>query len=406
MEQPDESSQAAETAADPARTEAGDGSLGASPNRRMQTPSASSQRHGSQGVDGPPPGFEPLDEFSMADSFVLGVLRGFRLLQAAGSNAEEKGNLELEVVTPALQTLWDEQFLGRSSTSYLPSSPNYFQESFTVLEEPDYNDWWPSDGYESYWAEAGYSDQPWEDDWWGEEHDLHHQQLASVEAPVATDPDDPALQDSLQSEKEAESFALQAQRTWVEAQTPTAALRRDRGFGQSKNGAAGEGTSGCFICGGDHGWRECPDRHHPSNFKGKGFGFKGRPMSSFAAAAEWDRHDAHFLKGKGKSKSKKRNWLDANAAWKGKGKSKTGAQRPSVNAYNSEVFYGLEMKTSMDLKSTESSTIGKPGNTFLDCGATASAGPEASLQGLIHSIHCAIQAALLQIWERQMGSSS
>ena len=117
-----------------------------------------------------------------------------------------------------------------------------------------------------------------------------------MEAPVATDPDDPALQDSLQAEKEAESLALQAQRTWVEAQRATAALRRDRGFGQSKNGAAGKGTSGCFICGGDHGWRECPDRHHPSNFKGKGFGFKGRPMSSFAAAAEWDHHDAHFLR--------------------------------------------------------------------------------------------------------------
>ena len=143
-------------------------------------------------------------------------------------------------------------------------------------------------------------------------------------------------------------------------------------------------------------------------------------MSSFAAAAEWDHHDAHFLKGKGKSKSKKGkslHWLDANAAWKGKGKSKTGSQRPSVNAYNSEVFYGLEMKTSMDLNSTESSTTGKPGNALLDCGATASAGPEASVQGLIHSIlavdkgatvhcvHCAIQAALLQIWEWQMGSS-
>ena len=123
LEQPDESSQAAETAAAPARTEAGDGSLGASLHRRMQTPSASSQRRGSQGVDGPPPGFEPLDEFSMADSFVLGVLRGFRLLQAAGLNAEEKrdilsatkGNLEFEVVTQALQTLWDEQFLGRRS---------------------------------------------------------------------------------------------------------------------------------------------------------------------------------------------------------------------------------------------------------------------------------------------------
>ena len=108
-------------------------------------------------------------------------------------------------------------------------------------------------------------------------------------------------------------------------------------------------------------------------------------------------HDAHFLKGKGKSKSKKRNWLDANAAWKGKGKSKTGSQRPSVNAYNSEVFYGLEMKTSMDLNSTESSTIGKPGNALLDCGATTSAGPEASVQGLIHSILAVDKGATVSI---------
>ena len=31
-----------------------------------------------------------INEFSLADSFVLVVLRGFRLLQSAGLNAEEK----------------------------------------------------------------------------------------------------------------------------------------------------------------------------------------------------------------------------------------------------------------------------------------------------------------------------
>ena len=83
-----------------------------------QAPSFRSVRVPGTGV---PPGFETGDitEFSLADSFVLGVLRGFRLLQAAGLNAEEKrdilastkGSLEFEVVTRALQTLWDEQFL-------------------------------------------------------------------------------------------------------------------------------------------------------------------------------------------------------------------------------------------------------------------------------------------------------
>ena len=59
-----------------------------------------------------------INEFSLADSFVLGVLRGFRLLQSAGLSPDEKrdilattkGSLEFEVVTQALQTLWDEQF--------------------------------------------------------------------------------------------------------------------------------------------------------------------------------------------------------------------------------------------------------------------------------------------------------
>ena len=47
------------------------------------------------------------------------------ILQSAGLNAEEKqdilsatmGSLEFNVVSKALQTLWDEQFLGRVSTS-------------------------------------------------------------------------------------------------------------------------------------------------------------------------------------------------------------------------------------------------------------------------------------------------
>ena len=42
----------------------------------------------------PPPGFgTTIDEFSLADSFVLGVLRGFRLLQSAGLTADEKRDI-------------------------------------------------------------------------------------------------------------------------------------------------------------------------------------------------------------------------------------------------------------------------------------------------------------------------
>ena len=63
---------------------------------------------------------EAVDEMSVADSFILGVLRGWRLLQAAGLSAEEKrdilsstkNSLDYEVVAAALQSLWDDQLLG------------------------------------------------------------------------------------------------------------------------------------------------------------------------------------------------------------------------------------------------------------------------------------------------------
>ena len=84
-----------------------------------------------------------INEFSLADSFVLGVLRGLRLLQSAGLSPDEKrdilattkGSLEFEVVTQALQTLWDEQFLGRSTTSLKSSMAGYYNESFQVSDE-------------------------------------------------------------------------------------------------------------------------------------------------------------------------------------------------------------------------------------------------------------------------------
>ena len=54
-----------------------------------------------------------MSELTLADSFVLGVLHGFRVLQTAGLSPEDKrdilgtirGILEFEVVTHALQTL-------------------------------------------------------------------------------------------------------------------------------------------------------------------------------------------------------------------------------------------------------------------------------------------------------------
>ena len=91
--------------------------------------------------------------FSLADSFVLGVLRGFRLLQAAGLNADEKrdivsatrGSLEFEVIVKALQTMWDEQLLGRPGVSH-QSQPRPSWRYQNMIESPmEESDWWLQD---------------------------------------------------------------------------------------------------------------------------------------------------------------------------------------------------------------------------------------------------------------------
>ena len=175
----------------------GDGT-GMSPTRHG--PKAPSFRSGGvTGSTSPPPGFETGDisEFSLADSFVLGVLRGFRLLQAAGLTADEKrdilastkGSLEFEVVTQALQTLWDEQFLGRQLTSLRSSMGNYFNETFLANEENYERGWWDEDFYDGYWA-----DESWDSSWdsW---HEAQHGQADSPHQEEEP-PEDPALQDS------------------------------------------------------------------------------------------------------------------------------------------------------------------------------------------------------------------
>ena len=332
----------------------------------------------------PPPGFgTTIDEFSLADSFVLGVLRGFRLLQSAGLTADEKrdilsatkGSLEFDTITQALQTLWDEQFLGRSQTSSMRSSmghhANFFQDA-NVTEEADAGDWWTSE-YDGFWADAS----SWHDGSWDDWQDAQH---GHVEVPMDEQPEDPAIQESLQAEKEAESLALQAHRTWSEAQRATAALRRDRGFG--KNGGKNPADDKCDNCGGDHYARDCPDRYHPSaKSKGKG---------KFGYAADWDYgyENINYAKGKPKgrgNKGKSMHPAELQALWKGKGKSRPMAPRASVNAYTTEALCGMELKESMDLQTTSSART-SPGVALLDCGATASAGPEESVKSLIGSI--------------------
>ena len=120
---------------------------------------------------------------------------------------------------------------------------------------------------------------------------------------------------------------------------------------------------------------------HPGN-KGKG---KGK----FNYSAEWENAELYYMKGKGKPKGKSKgkygNMLDLQAMWKGKGKSKNSSSRPSVNAYMTESLYGLELQESFEAQSTAAATM-QPNLGLLDCGATASAGPETSIQQLISSV--------------------
>ena len=133
--------------------------------------------------------------FSLADSFVLGVLRGFRPLQAAGLNADEKrdivsatrGSLEFEVIVK------DEQLLGR---------PGGWLQDYAA--ETDW-DSWTDPNYDQYY---GYGDIP-------EEPEPSEAQAHQVQG---DDPADPQLQEAQAAERMAENLAMEAQRTWTEAQ--------------------------------------------------------------------------------------------------------------------------------------------------------------------------------------------
>jgi len=117
--------------------------------------------------------------------------------------------------------------------------------------------------------------------------------------------------------------------------------------------------------------------------------------------ADFDPYELYYMRGKGKGglkgkKGKNLHMVDAFAAWKGKGKSKLKQSRPAVNAYASETFYGMEMQPASDLQSTSTASL-KPGCALIDCGATASAGPEESVKGLISSILAVDKGASVSI---------
>ena len=330
---------------------------------------------------------EAVDEMSVADSFILGVLRGWRLLQAAGLSAEEKrdilsstkNSLDYEVVAAALQSLWDDQLLGhRNHSGHGTYSLNYVAptddsyDAYPITSGWE-DEWWPESTYGEHYEDA------WDDHtgWWEDEWPGHEGLQATTTTEDLSAEDQDRLREAQQAERVAENLAAEAQRTWTEAQRATQQLRRDRGFGAVASSSKGA----CFECGGPHLARDCP--HRRLGFKGK-----GKPKGGYQATMD-DPSLYYQFKGKGKGKSKKGYWSEAQAAWtKGKQKGKGKGKDPlrTVNAYSNEYFIGgLELRDRFDLNST-SMASSSPSTAMLDSGATASAAPEAVVQSLVTAV--------------------
>ncbi|CAE7462825.1 GIP [Symbiodinium sp. CCMP2592] len=327
----------------------------------------------------------PIDELSVADSFIMSVLRGWRLLQAAGLSAEEvrdilsstRNSLDYETVSQALQGLWDEQLLGQRHRHH-----QSYQAMASNIEDPDLfyqdypaDDWWDNEA--DWWDEQAYL-ADWDDysSWngWDAQEDLAYQ-ATSAEPP----PDDEKLREAQQAEQIAEQLAVEARRSWTEAQKATQALRRDRGFGANASMASGPR---CYNCNGPHLLRDCPQQSWKGRSKGQGK--KG-----------YYQHIEDYFIGKGKhkghssGKGKKGYWMESYAMGKkgkGKGKTKDPTSR-SVNAYSSDLFLGgLEVSEALESTTSPTTSSSDPRKGMLDSGATASAAPEAVVKSLIETV--------------------
>ena len=205
-----------------------------------------------------------VNELSVTDSFIMGVLQGWRLLQAACLNPEEtrdilsatQNSLDFEAISRALQTLWDEQLLGHRPSSS-SSNPSYGHLNWQSWEEDEWHAPDPWDNEDSWW------ESQWHEEW-QDDHLWPDEEPASSLA-IAEEPDEQILE-AQKAEQAAEQLALEAKRTWAEAQRTTQQMKKDRGFGQHT-------SNKCFNCGGNHFVRDCPDRRVPmfgKHGKGKG----------------------------------------------------------------------------------------------------------------------------------------
>ncbi|OLQ13328.1 hypothetical protein AK812_SmicGene2724 [Symbiodinium microadriaticum] len=303
---------------------------------------------------------EAVDEMSVADSFILGVLRGWWL------------QLHFRVFGMT-------SFLGhRNHSGHGSYSLNYATQADDSYDAYPItsgweDEWWPEGMYGEHYEDA------WDEQlgWWEDEWSGHEGLQATTTAEDLSAEDQERLREAQQAERVAENLAAEAQRTWTEAQRATQQLRRDRGFGAVTSSSKGA----CFECGGPHLARDCP--HRRSGFKGK-----GKSKGGYQATMD-DPSLYYQFKGKGKGKSKKGYWSEAQAAWtKGKQKGKGKGKDPlrTVNAYSNEYFIGgLELRDRFDLNST-SMASSSPSTAMLDSGATASAAPEAVVQSLVTAV--------------------
>lgn len=324
---------------------------------------------------------------SPMDSFILKQLRGWRLLSGALLSTEDvrsvmaptNNKLDYESISIALTILFDEQL--QPVRHGFPSSSG--PQVFSIEEEPWEDDYW------STWDPWANSMDWWEDDWSYYEADYG-----------ATEPELHPAEEEGEKRGSEEAEAQSAERSWSQAHRSTQLARKDRGFGAAVSQSKGSGKSeGCFICGGNHGWRDCPDRNSPFA-RSKGFGKqnywleddslyamqkgKGKGKPGFSKGNHYNVEELYYMKGKGyggKGKSK------------GKMKSKN---KGTVNAYAlswpDHYSFGLEfekMEPSTELQANASEMSGNSSGKhmgMLDTGATCSAGPESSLKLMIQSV--------------------
>eukprot|EP00438_Fugacium_kawagutii_P003117 Skav222832 [mRNA] locus=scaffold1338:43482:51341:- [translate_table: standard] len=367
---------------------------------------------GDGGYDAAAHGAEPL---SSHDSFIMDVLRGWRLLVAASLSQEEwrdvlssTGNrLDWDSVSNALQVLWDDQLVrprggGSYAHPHATGNLHWLEGDYDAFAAGSGDDWW-TDGWEddgawwyeqqALWSPSGAASSPGGSD---EAADLGDLQPAEL--------DDEGIREAIQSEKMAESLAAEAKLTWRKAQQATAAARRDRGFGSVLGGGKSSTSKGrddgCYICGSyQHYAKDCPDKLHPGKGKSK-FGMTLEPY-------DMDYHNNMFsakgsYKGfKGKKGFNHHNYVDGSLFWTSKGKSppskgfRKGFMKgipTGVNAYGLEL-YPFELLPSSSSSSMASSGIPHPVRShvhpmegLLDTGATASAGPDASIRRLVQCL--------------------